>query len=119
MSLHNILLVARREFAQVVALKSFWLTLLLIPVALALGPLLGERLEDDEPEQVMIVDRAGGGAAAALEARFAFEEDRRTLEALSRYVRRHKLERADPAAPWAVHDRWYTCLLYTSPSPRD
>ncbi len=108
MSLHNILLVARREFAQVVALKSFWLTLLLIPIALAIGPVLSDRLEDDEPERVVVIDRAGGSAAAALEARFAFEEDRRTLEALSRYVRRHRLERADPAAPWAEHDRWYT-----------
>jgi len=108
MSWHNILLVARREFAQVVALKSFWLTLLLIPIALAIGPLLSDRLEDDEPERVVVIDRAGGSAAAALEARFAFEEDRRTLEALSRYVRRHKLERADPEAPWAQHDRWYT-----------
>lgn len=108
MSWHNILLVARREFAQVVALKSFWLTLLLIPVALAIGPILGERLEGDEPERVVVIDRAGGSAVAALEARFAFEEDRRTLDALSRYVRRHKLERADPAAPWAQHDRWYT-----------
>ena len=108
MTLHNILLVARREFAQVVALKSFWLTLLLIPVALAIGPVLGERLEDNEPERVVVIDRAGGSAATALEARFAFEEDRRTLEALSRYVRRHDLQAADPRAPWAQHDRWYT-----------
>ena len=108
MSWHNILLVARREFAQVVALKSFWLTLLLIPVALAIGPVLGDRLEDDEPTRVVLIDRAGGSAAAALEARFALEEDRRTLQALARYVRRHKLERADPRAPWAQHDRWYT-----------
>lgn len=108
MSSHNIWLVARREFAQVVALKSFWLTLLLIPVALALGPILGDRLSDDEPERVVVIDRAGGSAAAALQARFAFEEDRRTLDALSRYVRRHKLERAEPTAPWAQHDRWYT-----------
>lgn len=108
MSWHNILLVARREFAQVVALKSFWLTLLLIPVALAIGPLLSDKLDDDEPTRVVVVDRAGGGAEAALKARFGFEEDRRTLASLSRYVRRYKLERADPAAPWSQHDRWYT-----------
>jgi ABC-2 type transport system permease protein len=108
MTLHNILLVARREFAQVVALKSFWLTLLLIPIALAIGPVLGDRLEDDEPERVVVIDRAGGSASQALEARFDFEEDRRTLQALSRYVRRHKLEAADPTAPWVQHDRWYT-----------
>ncbi|MBL8656240.1 MAG: ABC transporter permease [Altererythrobacter sp.] len=108
MSWHNILLVARREVAQVMALKSFWLTLLLIPIALAVGPLLSERLEDDKPTRVVVIDRAGGEAAAALQARFVFERDQRTLAALSRYVRRHKLERADPQAPWAQHDRWYT-----------
>lgn len=108
MSWHNILLVARREFAQVVALKSFWLTLLLIPVALALGPLLGEEFEEDEPTRVVVLDRAGGGAAAAVTQRFAAERDQRILTALSRYVRRHKLEAADPKAPWAQHDRWHT-----------
>ncbi len=108
MSWHNILLVARREFAQVMALKSFWLTLLLIPVALAVGPLLGDSLEDDEPTRVVVIDRAGGGTAAALEAHFAFEQDQYVLQSLSRYVRRHKLESADPQAPWAQHDRWYS-----------
>jgi ABC-2 type transport system permease protein len=108
MTLHNILLVARREFAQVVQLKSFWLTLLLIPLALAIGPVLGDKLNADEPTRVVVIDRAGGSAAAALKARFAFEHDRYTLHELARYVRRHKLERADPRAPWAQHDRWYT-----------
>lgn len=108
MTLHNILLVARREFRQVVMLRSFWLTLLLIPAAIALGPLLREKLDNDEPTRVIVVDRAGGEAAKELEARFAFEQDQRDLQALSRYVRRHKLERADPQAPWAQHDRWYT-----------
>ncbi len=107
MSWHNILLVARREFAQVVQLKSFWLTLLLIPMALAIGPVLGDKLADNEPTRVVLIDRAGGTASAALEARFAYEQDRYTLQALSRYVRRHKLESVDPRAPWAQHDRWY------------
>lgn len=107
-SWHNILLVARREFAQVIQLKSFWLTLLLIPVALAVGPMLGDKLSEEEPARVVVIDRAGGSAATALEARFGLEQDQRTLQALSRYVRRHKLEAADPQAPWAQHDRWYT-----------
>jgi ABC-type Na+ efflux pump permease subunit len=106
--IRNILLVAGREFRQVIQLKSFWLTLVLIPAALALGPILGDKLSDDDPSRVVVVDRAGGGAREALAARFQFEDDRQTLEDLSRYVRRHKLEAADPSAPWAQHDRWYT-----------
>lgn len=107
MDFANILLVARREFRQVVALKSFWLTLALIPLALALGPLLGDKLKDSDPTRVVVVDRAGGGTAQALESRFAFEDDRAELASLSRYVRRYELTAADPAAPWAVSDRWY------------
>ncbi|GMM91779.1 ABC transporter permease [Qipengyuania sp. MTN3-11] len=106
--MNNILLVARREFKQILAMKSFWLTLLILPVALALGPILGETLEDDEATRVAVIDRSGGSAAAALEARFAFEDDRETLRSLSRYVQRYDLEAADPQAPWAQHDRWYT-----------
>jgi ABC-2 type transport system permease protein len=108
MNFGNVMLVARREFRQVIALKSFWLTLALIPLALALGPLLGDRLQDNQPTRVVVVDRAGGGTAQAISARFAFEDDRQQLADLARYVRRHGLERADPSAPWAASDRWYT-----------
>ncbi|MDG5752086.1 ABC transporter permease [Qipengyuania sp. XHP0211] len=104
----NVLLVAAREFRQIAAMKSFWLTLLLVPVALAIGPLLGSSLDEEEATRVVVLDRAGGSAAIALEQRFGFEEERSVLRSLSRYVRRHGLENADPDAPWAQHDRWYT-----------
>jgi ABC-type Na+ efflux pump permease subunit len=103
----NILLVAGREFRQVIQLKSFWLTLVLIPIALALGPVIGGSLDDDDPSRVVVIDRSGGSAKAALEARFAFEHDQQVLADLSRYVQRHGLEKADPQALWAQHDRWY------------
>ncbi len=106
--IRNILLVASREFRQVIQLKSFWLTLVLIPAALALGPILGDKLDDDDPSRVVVLDRSGGSARAALEARFAFEHDQQVLTKLSRYVQRYRLEKADSAAVWAVHDRWYT-----------
>ena len=106
--MRNVLIVAAREFRQITAMKSFWLTLLLIPVALALGPILTNTLDDAEPTKVMLIDRTGGQVAQAVEERFAVEQDRRTLTSLARYVRRHDLERADPQAPWAQFDRWYT-----------
>ena len=56
-----------------IQLKSFWLTLVLIPVALALGPILGDKLSDDDPARVVVIDRSGGtardGARAALRLR--------------------------------------------------
>ena len=104
----NILLVAIREFRQVASMKSFWLTLLLVPAALALGPILTRALDEDEATKIVLIDRAGGSASAAIEQRFGLEEDRSVLRSLSRYVRRHDLESADPQAVWASHDRWYT-----------
>jgi ABC-type Na+ efflux pump permease subunit len=104
----NILLVAGREFRQVIQLKSFWLTLMLIPIALALGPIIGDSLDDDDPSRVVLIDRSGGGVRQAIAARFQFEGDRQALSELSRYVRRYKLERSDPNALWAQHDRWYS-----------
>lgn len=104
----NILLVARREMMQILKMKSFWLTLLILPLALAAGPLLGDALDDNEPTRVAIVDRSGGTAAQALEARLDFDESQYLLRELSRYVQRYELEEADRDASWADHGRWYT-----------
>ncbi|QIL02945.1 ABC transporter permease [Sphingomonas sinipercae] len=104
----NILIIAAREFRQIASMRSFWLTLLILPVALAAGPLASRFLEDNEPDRVIIVDRTGGGEARSIQQRFAADQDRATLQKLSRYVRRHKLEQADPGAAWAAHDRWYS-----------
>lgn len=103
----NILLIAAREFRQITGTRSFWLTLLILPLALAIGPLAQRFMGKDEPDRVMVIDRTGGQEAAAIRHRFALDDGRDTLSALSRFVQRRHLERADPAAPWAGHDRWY------------
>jgi ABC-type Na+ efflux pump permease subunit len=103
----NIFLVAAREFRQIAGTRSFWLTLLILPIAFAIGPLAQHFMSNDEPDRVMIIDRSGGGAAEAIAARIEREHDRDVLSDLSRYVRRHHLERADPDAVWAVHDQLY------------
>ena len=104
----NILIVAAREFRQIASMRSFWLTLLILPLALAIGPLTSRFLTDDEPDRVIVIDRTGGAEARSLQQRFSADADRETLQKLSRYVQRHKLESADPRAPWASHDRWYS-----------
>lgn len=104
----NVLLVAKREFRQILALKSFWLTLLILPAALALGPIFTRALDGDDATRVMLVDRSGTGAAEAIEARFAEDADRETLRRLSRHAQRYDLDEASPGAPWTQHDRWYT-----------
>jgi len=104
----NILIVAAREFKQITAMRSFWLTLLILPLALSFGPLAGKFLKDDAASRLMIVDRSGGGVAAALTARIDDDHQRDVLGRLSRYVRRHDLAAAGRGQPWAEHDRYYT-----------
>ncbi|HEX8840970.1 MAG TPA: ABC transporter permease [Sphingomicrobium sp.] len=106
--MNNILLVAAREFRQIAGMRSFWLTLLILPLAFAIGPLTQRFLDKNEPSRVMIIDRTGGNVARAIEQRFTIEHNRDLLTNLSRYVQRHHLEKADPQAPWAQHDRWYS-----------
>jgi ABC-type Na+ efflux pump permease subunit len=104
----NVLIVAAREFRQIASMKSFWLTLLILPLALGIGPLAQRFLKDDAAARVMIIDRTGGGEAEAIAARLTLDHNREVLTKLSRYVERHHLESADPQALWAQHDRWYS-----------
>lgn len=104
----NVLLVAKREFRQIVSMKSFWLTLLILPVALAIGPLFASSLDEPESERVVVIDRAGGAASAALESRYALENDRHVMRDLARYVQKQKLEDELPDRAWAKSDRWFS-----------
>ena len=104
----NIFLVAGREIRQTLSLKSFWLMLLLLPAALVLTQFITRTLTEDESTRVSVVDRSGSGAGEAVQRAFTDQADRDMLRTLSRYVQRHSLEAADPDAPWAQHDRWYT-----------
>jgi ABC-2 type transport system permease protein len=106
--MRNVLIVAAREFRHIASMRSFWLTLLILPLALALGPLTARFMEDDSSDRVIVIDRAGGTEAGAITERFATERDRTVLQRLSRYSQRYRLDRADPSAPWAKHDRWYS-----------
>ena len=105
--MRHILLVAAREFRQIAMTRSFWLTLLILPAALAIGPLTQRFMRKDESDRVMLIDRSGGGTARAIEAQFALERQRAILTDLSRYVQRYHLDDAAPTSLWSRHDRWY------------
>jgi ABC-type Na+ efflux pump permease subunit len=104
----KILLVAAREYRQITRMRSFWLTLLILPFAFAIAPLAQRFMGDDEPRRVMIIDQSGGDAARALQGQLELDHGRAVLNSLSRYAQRHKLEGADPKALWSQHDRWYS-----------
>lgn len=110
----NILIIASREFRQIAGMRSFWLTLLIIPASIAIGTLLPKLIHKDEPQRILLIDRTGGGEAKAIEERLAIDHDRDVLAQLSRYVQRYHLERAQPGAIWSQHDRWYSDWDVTS-----
>ncbi|WP_300975010.1 ABC transporter permease [Sphingomonas sp. LHG3406-1] len=103
----NIMLVAAREFRQITRMRSFWLTLLILPLAFAIAPLTQRFMDNDEADRVMVIDQSGGAASAAITERLRLDHQRDVLNALARYVQRHKLDAVAPRAPWAQHDRWF------------
>ncbi|MDQ3078517.1 MAG: ABC transporter permease [Pseudomonadota bacterium] len=103
----NIILVAKREYRQITRMRSFWLTLLILPFAFAIAPLAQRFMNEDKADRVMVVDQGDGASAAILEKQLNLDEQRRGLNELSRYVQKHKL-RSNPASLWAQHDRWYS-----------
>lgn len=105
--MNNILLVALREYRQITRMRSFWLTLLILPLAFAIAPLAQRFMEEVETDRVMIIDQGDGANAKALSDRLNLDEQRRILNALSRYVQKHKMS-SDATAVWSQHDRWYS-----------
>jgi len=103
----HISLVAAREFRQIATTRSFWLTLVILPLMFALGPIASRLLDKSDTESVIVIDQAGGSTATAIRQRVETDNQRATLGALAQYVRRHDLQRADPGAPWAQQDHWY------------
>lgn len=104
--MHNIMLVAMREFRQITGMRSFWLTLLILPIAFAAGPIASKVMGSDRVQRVMLID-ASGREATAIRERLDNDWQRRMLSALSRYAQRYELDRASPNALWAQHDRLY------------
>ena len=106
--MNHILLVAAREFRQIAATRSFWVTLLILPLAFAIGPIASRFLDKSDTQRVMLIDRSGGATAQAIRSRIELDEQRRVLTQLSRFAEANRLDGVDPAAPWARHDRWYS-----------
>jgi ABC-2 type transport system permease protein len=83
-------LVAMREFRQIAATRSFWVTLLLLPVAIVVSQVSIRLLQPPAGEAVVIVDETGR-YAPAIERRIAFDRDRQVLSELDAYARRWKI----------------------------
>lgn len=105
--IQHILLVAAREFRQIATTRSFWLTLLILPAALAIVPLTKRFTGRSNVETVMLIDQSGGGVAASIRHQIETNEQRFVLIDLARYVKRHDLQRAAPNAVWTRDAPWF------------
>jgi ABC-2 type transport system permease protein len=100
-------LVAAREFRQIAGTKGFWITLLILPLAIAAGPIVSRFIDKSDTQRVMLVDRSGR-EEGAIRRQLDLDHARDVLGALGRYAARHHLETADRFAPWAQNSRWYS-----------
>jgi ABC-2 type transport system permease protein len=101
----NILLVALRDFLQVVRTRGFMVTLLIMPLAIGVSITVSTRFAPNNSVAYAIVD-ASGRYGPGVERRLEMDYQREVLRNLSTYVDRWKLTSVDPAAPWAHRGAW-------------
>ncbi|MGZ3313592.1 MAG: ABC transporter permease [Caulobacteraceae bacterium] len=100
-----ILLVALRDFRQVVATRGFMVMLLVVPLAIGVSIFASTVFGPQYSVAWTVVD-ASGGAGARVEQRLRMDYQREVLRNLSAYATRWKLASVDPAAPWARPGAW-------------
>jgi ABC-2 type transport system permease protein len=101
-------LVAAREYRQVASTRGFWISLLALPVALAVTIISSVVFHPEAGSAYMVIDQTGGRYAAAIEHRLDQDYQREVLVKFVAYVRRWNLASADPGAPWASSRVWFT-----------
>jgi ABC-2 type transport system permease protein len=99
-------LVALREFRQICATRSFWITLFLLPVAIVLSQASARLLQPPSGVAVVVVD-ASGRYMPAIQRRIAFDQDQRALGELSAYAQRWKIAPKGPGAVWGQGQRLF------------
>ena len=99
------LLVAARDFRQIVATRGFQVTLLILPLALAVSIFASTAFAPQTSVAFSLVD-ASGRYGAQVERRLELDHQREVLRRLGAYVARWKLASVDPSAPWAVSGAW-------------
>lgn len=103
----NTLLIAIREFRQIARTKSFWLTLLILPITFALMPLITKVVRPDLQQSVMLIDHSKSGAGKAIAARIELDAQRANLAALADFAKDNDLKALAGKATWGQKLDWY------------
>jgi ABC-type Na+ efflux pump permease subunit len=105
----QIMLVALRDFFQVVRTRGFKVTLLIVPLAIGASIFASVAFGGAGAQYTVaysITDASGGGTGARVERRIETDYQREALRNLSAYVDKWKLASVDSAAPWARPGAW-------------
>jgi len=100
-----ILLVAARDFRQIVATRGFMVTVLIVPFAVAVSIFGSVMFAPKNTSAFSLVD-ASGRYGAQVERRLELDYQREALRSLSAYVERWSPASVDPGAPWAPRGAW-------------
>ena len=101
------LLVALREFRQITSTRSFWLTLLLVPAAIAISQLSVRLLQPPPGVAVVVVDQTGR-YQSVIQQRFTYDRDQEVLGDLGAYASKWKVSAKGPGDVWAEGPRLFT-----------
>ncbi len=103
--MNPMLLVALREFRQITATRSFWITLLLVPVAIGVSQAMAYFMNEPDGVAYVVVDETGR-YGPAIHQRIAADRDREVLSSMAGYAERQKIVK--PGAVWSGGRRWYS-----------
>jgi ABC-type Na+ efflux pump permease subunit len=101
------LLVAVREFRQITSTRSFWVTLLLLPLAIVLSQ-VGVRLFSPSTQAAYVIVDEGGRYAPVIERRIRLDAARQTLDDLARYAAKWKIAPRGSQAVWGAGPHYIT-----------
>lgn len=96
--MNPLLLVAAREFRQIIATRSFWITLLILPAALIASQFAARFIAKPVGSAYVLVDESGR-YAPAIEQRLQLIHDRQVLTELAAYAARWGIR---PQGAWAA-----------------
>lgn len=100
-------LVAVREFRQICATRSFWLTLLMLPIAIVLSQ-VSARLFAPPPGVAIVVVDDSGRYGPMIQRRIALDRDRQVLNELGTYAQRWKIKPTGEGAVWGAGPKLFT-----------
>ena len=105
--MNAMLLVALREFRQICATRSFWITLFLLPLAIVLSQVSVRLLQPPPGVALVIVDQTGL-YAPVIQRRIDLDRDRQVLNDLAAYAQKWKIVPTGPGAVWGQGPRLFS-----------